>query len=205
MGYYVRILGRRLVNFTAEELQQSLTRSNVVVKVECEDMQNYDWDHVELLHPNDVPIVQIARHLVCSGTLAQAEIDEFHQQITSLRPASAVNWLQHYLPTVTVIYSFQILNGTRVNNGWHIFDVALNLIFNKAGGIIQIDNEGFSNEHGDFILTDFSGRASGKVNVAVLDEDEQWVSFTLNLRNKTHREAFFAGQVPKNMKPSTVT
>jgi hypothetical protein len=54
--------------------------------------------------------------------------------------------LQQYLPSVKVIYAFQFLNGTDVEDGWTPLHRVYNAVWERAGGILQSEGEGFSNE-----------------------------------------------------------
>jgi hypothetical protein len=57
---------------------------------------------------------------------------------------------------VKVIYAFQLLNGTDVEDGWARLHSLYNAVWEHAGGILQSDGEGFSNEEGYTILWQFS-------------------------------------------------
>lgn len=205
MGYYVRILGRKLAHFTADELQQALANSNVAAKVESADLHTYDWEFIDLLHPDGTPIVQIQQNGVTPGSLGQEEITEFLDEISEMQPVSAVAWLQSYLPTIRTILAFQIFNGSQTQRGWEKVDIVLRILKRHIGGIIQADAEGFTNEQGDYILGEFVERESGKSSVAVLNAQNEWVSFNMNLRSKTQREAFLAGKVPARVQITSTT
>ena len=67
----------------------------------------------------------------------------------------------------------------------------------KVGGIIQADNEGFSNEDGYHILWQFADDVSGNWNMAVKNFFGNWTNFTMNLGDQRQREEFWKGSVPK--------
>ena len=54
-----------------------------------------------------------------------------------------------------VIYAFQLLSGTEVNDGWDGVHFLRGRIWRELGGILQADLEGFSNEDGYHILWQF--------------------------------------------------
>lgn len=81
--------------------------------------------------------------------------------------------LESYFSNVRVIYAFQLLSGTDVNDGWSHLHRVYSAIWGIAGGILQADGEGFSNEAGYTILWQFSGSAPGPWNVGVL-ADGRW-------------------------------
>jgi hypothetical protein len=109
---------------------------------------------------------------------------------------SAAAWLRGYLPTVKVIYAFQLLDGTDVDDGWAVIHKVYSAVWSIAGGILQSDGEGFSNEDGYTILWQFGEDASGSWNVGVLQDAGRWVNFEMDLGNRAHREAFLDGRTP---------
>jgi hypothetical protein len=107
--------------------------------------------------------------------------------------------LQHYLPGVKVIYAFQLLSGTDFEDGWAPLHRLYNAVWDHAGGILQSDGEGFSDENGFTILWQFSSSVTGKWNMGLL-KDSRWVHFEMDLGNEQHRNAFLNGQVPDGAK-----
>jgi hypothetical protein len=120
-------------------------------------------------------------------------------EVSDCKPESAATWLRQYLPRVQVIYAFQLLSGTDVEDGWTPLHRLYNSVWEHAGGILQSDGEGFSNEDGHTILWQFSDDVAGKWNMGVL-KDGRWVNFQMDLGNKRHRKAFLNGQVPDGAK-----
>lgn len=76
-------------------------------------------------------------------------------------------------------------------------------LLGALGGILQSDNEGFTNEHGYedgySILWQFDDRVRGPWKMAVLSPDGHWTAFEMNLGNRAHREAFFSGKLPEGV------
>ena len=79
--------------------------------------------------------------------------------------------------------------------GWEILGSAKEAVLSSVGGVVQADNEGFSNEEGYHILWQFSDDVSGEWWMAVLN-DGQWQKFKMDLGNPAHRAAFTAGEIP---------
>ena len=98
-----------------------------------------------------------------------------------------------------VIYAFQLLSGTDVEDGWTPLRRLYNAVWERAGGILQADGEGFSDEEGYTILWQFSDGASGKWNIGVLSGG-RWIHFEMDLGNEQHRQAFLGGQVPDGVR-----
>lgn len=89
--------------------------------------------------------------------------------------------------------------GPTFNDGWSRLHSVYNAVWQAAGGILQSDGEGFSNEAGYTILWQFSEAATGSWNVGVLS-DGRWVHFEIDLGNSEHREAFLQGMVPAGVR-----
>jgi hypothetical protein len=98
-------------------------------------------------------------------------LEEFISEVDDYQPASAAQWLKEYLPRVRVIYALQLLSGTDVDDGWDSVHTIQGAIWNKSGGILQADLEGFSNEDGHHILWQFSEHVTGPWNMAVLQKE----------------------------------
>lgn len=194
MGYYMRILGTNPVEVPIDYLKQCASPA----VIESDDPTD-SWDHLLLKHPSGQEIAVIERSPVVEDEVGAEEIEEFLADITSCRPASAVKWLQNYLLSVKVIYAFQLLSGTDVDDGWTRMHAVYDAIREAVGGITQADGEGFSNEDGFTILWQFSDRASGSWDVGVLVEGA-WKHAEIDLGNQQHREAFWNGIIPANAK-----
>jgi hypothetical protein len=72
-------------------------------------------------------------------------------------------------------------------------------IIKKRGGIVYADREGFSIEHGFQITCEFDADATGEWTMALLDANEHWITFRVDLGNKEHREAFCEGRIPPGL------
>ncbi len=191
MGYYIRILGTSLTDTPIQRLQEVASPA----LIDAEKASAETWDQLVLRHPSGQEIAIIERNPIVEGELGADDLEEFLEEIRSFRPQSAVEWLQHYLPRVKVIYAFQLLSGTDILDGWSRMHQVYSTIWGTTGGILQADGEGFSNEQGYTILWQFGEAATGKWNVGVL-ADGAWKHFQIDLGNQQHREAFWNGEVP---------
>jgi hypothetical protein len=194
MGYYIRLLSPSDATPAYQQLKESLS-SFESVSLMVEDGDEQDWKQLLLAHADETPITTIERNVVRSGEVGAEEIAEFLEEIEDCRPASAVAWLRDYFAEVKCIYAFQILSGTEKDDGWSAVYAIRGAIQEVAGGIMQADSEGFSNEEGFHILWQFSDTAKGPWWMAVR-RDGEWVTFQIQLGNRKHREAFFRGEVP---------
>jgi len=194
MGYYLRVLGKKLDNIPLEVLRQ-VSRPAVLNTEEDGDA----WEQLILAHKSGQEIAVVEKNPVVEGQIGTDELQEFIDEIPDHRPESAATWLQQYLPGVKVIYTFRLLNGTEVEDGWTPLHRLYNAVWEHAGGILQADGEGFSDEEGYTILWQFSDRVTGKWNMGVL-EDGRWIHFEMDLGSEQHRKAFLSGQLPDGAK-----
>lgn len=197
MGYYVRVLAEKAEVIPVSEIQKRLDQEGLVVRADLEAGKANDWWQIVLRHQSDgVEITSIERDVVDPGELGESEIEEFLEEIEDARPESAAQWLTQYLPSVKVIYAFQILSGTDDRpGGWEAVHAVMDELHTRLGGIHQADAEGFTNQNGHHILWDFPDGVEGPYEMAVLEEDT-WRAFEMDLGNPAHREAFLNGQVP---------
>jgi hypothetical protein len=162
MGYYIRLLSpSNALPPPFERLERSLASFDSVSLVFENGDDGGGWKQLLLAHADDEPIALVARHMVRPGELGEAEIDEFLESIADCKPASAVAWLQAYLPRVKRIYAFQILSGADIDDGWAAIYAIRDAIFQELGGIMQADGEGFSDEEGFHILWQFPDTVKG--------------------------------------------
>jgi len=82
-----------------------------------------------------------------------------------------------------LIYAFQLLGGTDVDDGWTPLHRLHNAVWKHAGGILQADGEGFCDVEYMGVL-----------------KDGRWVHFEMDLGNELHRKEFLSGQVPLGAK-----
>jgi hypothetical protein len=191
VGYYIRVLGTSLANIPLQQLRERASPALIEVDESTGEM----WEQLTLKHESGPEIAVVEKNPVAEGELGAEELKEFLDEVPFHRPNSAAVWLTNYLPTVKVIYAFQLLSGTDVDDGWTPLHGVYNAVWKFAGGILQADGEGFSNEEGYTILWQFGETATGTWNVGVL-VDGGWVHFEIDLGNQQHREAFWQGHVP---------
>jgi hypothetical protein len=190
MGYYIRILGTRLTNIPLRDLQEVA----LPAVLDLSEGNSDAWEELTLKHTFGDEIAIIEKNPVSLGGLGAEELQEFLDEVPHYKPDSAVVWLQKYFLTVKVIYAFQLLNGTDVDDGWALLHRVFDTVRNHAGGIAQADGEGFSNEAGFTILWQFDESAIGQWNMGVR-VGNSWVHFEMDLGNKEQRESFWRGEV----------
>ncbi len=136
---------------------------------------------------------------VADGEIGAGELEEFIDEVGRYKPESAAVWLQQFLPCVKVIYAFQLLSGTDVDDGWTPLHRIYHTVWRRAGRILQADGEGFSDEDGFTILWQFSEKVSGTWNMGLL-QDGRWLHFEIDLGNERQRESFLRGELPAAVK-----
>ena len=192
MGYYIRVLSKTSVFIPLETLQKDAV-PGVLTVVQGESQ---DWQTLSLTHASGEEIAIIEKNPVLEGELGYEELAEFQEEVRELQPQSGAAWLINYLASIQVIYAFQLLDGTDINDGWSILHSVHSAIWRLTGGILQSDGEGFSNEDGYTIVWQFSDSVTGDWKVGVLIPGEGWVHYTIDLGNLDHRQAFRSGKIP---------
>lgn len=202
MGYYIRVLGTSDPDIHIDELIAALANDGLSANLYIDESERADnWTIIVVSNPDGEEIMQIERNSVIDGELGKEEIEEFKDDILDYKPLSAARWLEKYLDNVKVIYAFQLLDGSMEDVNYLIVDSIRTVIWNKTGGILQADHEGFSNEEGSHILWQFSDEVAGEWEMAVIAPSGHWSKFAMDLGDKTQREEFWAGDVPQNAKP----
>jgi hypothetical protein len=93
-----------------------------------------------------------------------------------------------------------MLNAAFVDGNFEIISCIKTKIWNKTKGILQADNEGFSNDRGYHILWQFSDEVTGEWSCAVKNWLGKWDNFIMDLGDTTQRQEFQNGKVPKKAK-----
>jgi len=198
MGYYIRILGINDSDIYLDKLLDDLKSGGLTAKINIQESQSPDsWSLIQVANTNDLVIAQIERNPVIEGELGFDELNEFREEVIDCKPNSSVVWLTKYFDKIKVIYAFQLLNDCFTDDNYSIISTIRNFIWNVTGGILQADNEGFSNEDGYHILWQFSDSVTGDWHMALLNKDNEWIKFRMDLGDKEQREEFKNGLIPQ--------
>lgn len=177
-------------------LSGCLLNGDLPFKVRGDDGGDTNWRRLEIYGAFGRAIAVIER----TPVLAESTMPEFAElvkDLASMRPRSAVEWLVRYLSTVRVVYRIEVLPAIDELRGWPALHVVQGAIWEFAGGILQSDGEGFTNENGYYILWQFREDTDGLANMAVLD-DGDWLEFQMNLGDAEQRAAFLEGRMPED-------
>jgi hypothetical protein len=198
MAYYIRVLGLQDVDIHLDELSAALkTAGRKAVFQLGESCEPRKWTMLEVKGEHGAGIVQIERNRVVPGKLAQQELDEFREIIRDHQPLSAVQWLEKYFGQITVVYAFRVMGAALLDDNFEIVSALKTAIWGRTGGLLQNDQEGFSNDNGDHILWQFPDDVTGDKYCAVLDDKGAWQRFRMDLGDPFQRMAFWAGEVPQ--------
>jgi hypothetical protein len=201
MGYYVRLLTKSNKVVPFSELKKFLEEKRPDVVLELGDGTDESWESLSLAHKDGQHISIMERNPVADGTLGEEELEEFIEMIEDCEPVSGAQWLLRCLPDIKTIYAFQIIfGGAERDDGWDALDMVKEHLWEELGGLLQADDEGFSNEQGAYIIWQFSQDVTGLLNMAVLDRSGKWVFFEMDVGNRKHRKAFLRGKVPRGAK-----
>ncbi len=200
MGYCLRVFTKTDEDILVSQLEKALSVAKIQAEIRVKEGNKYLWQEIELCHLGGLPICKVMRQPVIADSNGDRIIAEFLNQIENCKPQSAVEWLKRYLLEVKLIYIFEPLEGAMKYNGLDVIDEIQREIWSTLGGILQADHEGFTNDQGYHILWQFEEDAEGLWLMSVRNIFGKWISFEMDLKNQEHREAFFAGKVPKGVK-----
>jgi hypothetical protein len=209
MGYYIRLLTPSTAIPSIADLQEALIDlgyDGVTFAVEeTGEDDSDDWSFLRVYGDGGVPICDVTRDLLGKGDMVAEELADFRAELKEARPKSAVRWLNERLTETKAIYALQVLIAPPEEDDEEnddefsaaaIPNVLLALFQGFLGGVIQGDGEGFSNEEGALIVSQFAEDDEGEWTAAVLNADGSWTTFLLDLGDAAHRAAFEEGRVP---------
>jgi|SRR5215470_13618492 len=136
MPYYIRILGKNNESILPQDLRPKAHPAVLRVAQGTEDQ----WEQLILTHQSGQEIALIEKHPVVEGQLGAEELQEFIEEVGHYKPESSVTWLRGFLPTVKVIYAFQLLSGTDADDGWTPLHSLYGAVWSHTGGILQADD-----------------------------------------------------------------
>jgi len=198
VAYTTRVLSKDEAFPSFEELAEWISAEHTGYKLTIEEGSEEEWETLLLSSEDDVEVALIERNPVSAGSIGQDAVAEFIEELQDCKPESGVQWLEEYLAEVKTIYAFQHLQGAETVEGGNALHALRSALWERGEGIIQADNEGFTNEDGYHIVWQFSDSVSGPWNMGVL-QDGVWYHFTMDLGDSDHRSAFCKGEVPSDL------
>ncbi|HEX8623690.1 MAG TPA: hypothetical protein VF782_01290 [Allosphingosinicella sp.] len=192
MGYYLRVLSPDERAVAAGILTEAAAGFGCRI---TGGTPSGDWSFFEVVNRSGEIPCTVERNVVEKGSIGEEEISAFKEEIADCLPRAGAEWLRAYLENVRTIYVIQVFDEVYSDDGWSAVRGIMEAIRDVAGGIIQADGEGFSNEEGYQILWQFSDHVDGEWWMAVL-HGSRWEKFKMDLGNKAHRSAFKAGEIP---------
>lgn len=195
MAYYIRVFGAQAPEIRIDHLNKCLSSEGFEARCKTLEDSDSEWIQGLIFNGDNTEIALLEHNKVVPDSIGSEELQEFIEEITDCKPASAVEWLLNFLPDVSVIYAIQILNGVEHDDGWAVIETICEYLLSATSGILQSDGEGFTNLDRFHILWQFSEDATGPWNMAVLKGGE-WISFQMDLGDPGQRTAFLNGEVP---------
>lgn len=201
MSYYIRVLGTENPDIHLDEILEALDQEGLNARLGALKHETPGkWTRIELMNDNNKLLAVIERDAVTNEGMGREELDEFRASILDFQPSSAAKWLNSFFDRVKVIYAFRLLTIGMEEDNYPIITTTQSYIWEKVKGILQADEEGFSNEEGYHILWQFPDDVDGDWNCAVLNADGNWENFSMDLGNKDQQKAFKSGLVPPGAK-----
>lgn len=202
MGYYVRVLGTQDPDLHIDEFLEVLNKEGLTAKFELDPSELPNkWTIISILNQDGEELAQLERNPISEEGLGREELEEFKEEVESYEPKTAAKWLKKYFDKVKVIYAFQMLNASFTDDrNFEIISCIKTKVWNRTKGILQADNEGFTNEDGYHILWQFSDNVTGNWLCSVQNWLGQWKNFEIDLGDLKQRLEFKEGKVPTNAK-----
>ena len=194
----MRVLSKDEEFPSLEELAERIRGQHPDYRLTVEEGSEEEWESLLLASTDEVEVALLERLPVEDGSLGQDQVADLLEDLTDCRPESGAEWLREYLEEVKTIYAFQHLQGSETVEGSNALHALRTALWERGDSILQADGEGFTNEEGYHIVWQFSDRAAGPWNMAVL-EDGVWQQFAMDLGDPEHREAFLRGEVPEDV------
>jgi hypothetical protein len=192
--------GTKNVAVSTDALAQWLVDAVVDAEIESDEEEGSGtWAQIALYLENGEPVAEIDRYVRGDEDFDEYIADVVRELLDDKEPVmpnSAVRWLCQYMQNVQVIYSFKPHQALYDEKGWAIFNQVWTNLKKLEPGIVHNIGEGFTNEDGSQITWEFPPGATGSWKMAVLDSENQWTEFDVNLENDEQRMAFLAGKLP---------
>lgn len=204
MAYYTRVLSKNEEFPSFDELAQFVRDQHSDYKLTVEEGSEEEWESLLLSGNDEVEVALLERCPVYDGSLGQDQIADFIEDLRDAKPESGVQWLEAYLEEVKTIYAFQHLLGAETVEGGNALHALRSMLWERGDAILQMDDEGFTNEEGYHIVWQFSDSVSGPWNMGIY-KDDLWHHFKMDLGDPEHRAAFLNGDVPDDLTAVRVT
>jgi hypothetical protein len=188
---HIRVLAESDRKAPLDELRTVL---GPLFEIITEHGDEQEWAQLVLRHKDGPEIALIERNVVLPGEPGEQVIGELREEMENARPRRATAWLEHFFSHVKVVYAMQVLSGAEGNDGWSAVLRVQAYIWKKSGGILQADDEGFTNREGQHILWQFNGAQTGELEAAVMNDEGQWVAFSLDMLDVAQVDAFQRGE-----------
>ncbi len=193
MANHIRVLAESDQKAPLGEVRKILGPDfEVIVEEGIED----DWSQLLLKHSDGPEIALLERDLVSPGELGEQQLQELSAEVEHAQPHRAVEWLKHYFSHVKIVYLLEPMSGANVKDGWSAISRTEAYLWRKFEGILQADNEGFTNREGHHVVWQFHGPQQGQLEAAVMDETGQWTTFIMDTSDPEQVAAFQRGEVP---------
>lgn len=199
MNQCTRVLSRNPEMPDFADLKEKLEANHPDFRLQIEAGSEEEWESLLLVSTDEVEVALLERQPVFDGSAGQDELADLEEDLYGAKPESAVEWLKEYFAEVVEVYRFEHYQGAETVDGLAALHALRALLIDRGEAILQADGEGFTNEEGYHVVWQFSENAAGPWNMAVLQEGE-WQNFAMDLGDPEHREAFWMGEAPADVR-----
>lgn len=190
MGYDLTLLAKSTDAVALPALAQVLDD----YRFEVVESDGQGWTQVLVTSPSGDEICMLER--ASPRTMAR-EVADLLEDLADREPRSGAVWVGAYLRGTRAVYGCSLLSfgfarayaGVPSGLLWAIQSIL-------GGGILHVEGQGYANEDGYQITWEFSDRAKGARQMAVLGSAGHWHAFEMELGDETSRQAFRAGTRP---------
>jgi hypothetical protein len=200
MPYRMEVFSLSQASIPVSQIQAILQKKEIQATIDVDPGEEDCWTAIHLAHKhNGDHIAFVERELVLPNSLADRVIAEKISYLGETKPPTAARYLRGFLQRVKTIYFFQILYAADRDDGWKAIHTVQSQMIDELRGILHSDLEGFRNEEGFQITWEFVDSVKGECAMAVLDPNDRWIAFRMELGNKEHRAAFCEGRIPPGL------
>lgn len=195
MAYYMRLFTKSRSQPSVGELHAAIEATTGVAPVlAIEPGVELNWNQLVVCTPSGRQVCVLERNSRGDG-LFEEELGECKDELLDCAPRRGVEWVLQFLDAACATYAVRFLEAGFEDGVQPSPSGVLASLKSILGGIIQADAEGFTNEEGYSVVWQFSDKATGKWNFAVLEDDGLWRTVSFDLSDDQQRQAFQHGTI----------
>jgi len=194
MGYMLRLFSKKDIKLVKENFFYFFQHESL--KDFTIEEEKHNSHKLFAVRKNGVEHILIMELLPAKIRQDRHKLSRILSSLDDKRPVNAVKWVKKYLKKVKIVYAFIPVMDYEKDYNWTIFSELFIEVKAALGGIVQIKDEGFTNESGDIVVWEYPDSATGIQTMAVRKFPGIWKRFDMNLASIDQRKKFLSGKVP---------